>query len=165
MTEKNEFIASIFQEPKSTSQRKINIEEIFSDSKEEVLEIEKINNSEPNKNEPTMLEMMMTAQAEANKQQKEIKRQEDKNSTKVFGDGFKKGFLGGRTDIKENPNYKHPYQIDEVSKVIDVKPTSSADKSNKSNLVFNDVQEAMNNPILTQLQSGGKICFTGAFVA
>lgn len=119
----------------------------------------------PNSDEPTMLELMMAAQAEAKKDKKVEDDILQKKSTKTFGNGFKKGFLGATSD---NPNKVKKETKNKAASATAPKSTTdtvndiptiskSNSKKEKSPFVIPEVQDALKeeNPMLQQLKAGG----------
>lgn len=115
---------------------------------------------------PTLMEMMMAAQADA-KKEKDIKIDvEEKKTAKDFGKGFKKGFFGGSSSKKEKPKETKTTQvissttsnstssIPTITRKANIKEPSIADK------VRDDVQKAMqeeaesSNPMLAEIKKG-----------
>ena len=154
------FITSIFKNTTSNTdnQRSVLIEDL--DSKNESIEEKtKESNVNDNQSQSTMLEMMITAQAEANKLNKEVKLKSEQKTAKEFGNGFKKGFFGASGDNSKSKSQPAASKTINTtsqsdSSIITVKPT----KSTESNLVIESVQEAMSsseNPLVNQLQKGG----------
>lgn len=157
--EKESFISSIFtkQPQSSTSQSKSLIEEVGVNS---------VNSHDDktaiDQDQPTMLELMMAAQSEANKIKNKIAEENQKAATKGFGDGFKKGFFGNASSKpKSNPTKlvtlpsTLPSRDQTKDDVIEtIKPKAEV----SSSLRLDEVQEAMksDNPMLNQLKQGGK---------
>jgi hypothetical protein len=109
--------------------------------------------------EPSMLELMIEAQKQADQKTKEVSSIEIEVKTKSFASGFKKGFLGQarpQNAVLVESSKKKSNALD-VNKIVGPGNSSSAQNSA---LVFQDVQNAMaaQNP-LAELQKGG-ISFT-----
>ena len=123
---------------------------------------------------PTMLEMMMAAQMEAQKEKNENKEIEKKSNFS----GFKKGFFGGsggggssgsskkaQSDNSSATSSATKTKSSNGPEIIEVKKKGTAigdgkaGKKNSSSLVFDDVQKAMEedtHPMLKSLKSNGK---------
>ncbi len=123
----------------------------------------------PEIEEPTMMELMMAAQAEAKKAAELVKVEETKKQTKTFASGFKKGFLGGgKNEAPPKANLTNKSIATKENSTSTAKSTtSSAVPSNDiptikpgkdSSLVLDDVQEAMNdgNPLMKDIKDGSK---------
>jgi hypothetical protein len=111
---------------------------------------------------PSILEMMMAAQREANAEKaKEKVAVEKSEERKGFGGGFKKGFFGTAkskqgSDQKESRNVERSPSDD----VITVKKAPKAGASGAGAVVFDEVQKAMEedqHPLLKQLKSTGTV--------
>ena len=105
---------------------------------------------------PTMMDLMMEAQAAAKKEVKELKAEEERKQTKTFGAGFKKGFFGSgggsgggstsestkKTDKVPQNNLKSESPSVEVTNKEDGNmsiPVVTAKKSASSGLVMSEV--------------------------
>lgn len=103
---------------------------------------------------PTMMDLMMEAQAAAKKEVKELKAEEERKQTKTFGSGFKKGFFGSgggggstsesakkankvpQNNLKsESPSAQITNKVDENTSI----PSVTAKKSASSGLVMSEV--------------------------
>jgi hypothetical protein len=103
-----------------------------------------------------MLELMMAAQAEARKEAQQAAKAEEVKTTKTFGSGFKKGFLGGGSkDAKaakpaSKSSEKQGTPQGDVPIIRRTAPEPSAFAA--------DVQKAMEDsksPVLKKLEQGG----------
>lgn len=121
---------------------------------------------EPEKEGPTMMELMMAAQAEAAKAKNAQRAEEEKEmKTKPLGSGFKKGFFDSKPKKSaKNIPVSAPKQKSISSSAPSSQPTTSPDvptikkKEEKKSLVIDEVQSAMKeegNPMLHALQKGG----------
>jgi hypothetical protein len=120
----------------------------------------KAKSAPPQDEGPTMLELMMAAQAEAKKEKVVEAKAEEVKTTKSFGGGFKKGFLGGgasKPSKESKVSSSSSATINSASKesipTIKKNPTAAAPSS-----ITKDVQDAMandTNPMLQKLQQGG----------
>jgi hypothetical protein len=119
---------------------------------------------------PTMMEMMMAAQADA-KKEKDVKiAVEEKKSAKDFGKGFKKGFFGGSSSKKEKPKETKTLPVSTsstssaTSNSVSSIPTITKKVNSKEPSVLDkardDVQKAMqeeaenSNPMLAEIKKG-----------
>jgi hypothetical protein len=112
---------------------------------------------------PTMLEMMMAAQAEAKKEKEKVVEVEKEKTTKSFGSGFKKGFFGGDSKPKAAADTKSAIPSSSSASVNKSSTATAREEmptiSKKStDLVIDEVQSAMKdeNPMLKQLKQGGE---------
>jgi hypothetical protein len=106
--------------------------------------------------QPSILEMMMAAQREANAEKAKEKAVEaEVESKKPIGNGFKKGFFGGSAKPKATTTTAAKKADAEVIEVKKAPPAAKA----ASPYVFDDVQRAMEedqHPLLKQLKQKGK---------
>lgn len=106
--------------------------------------------------QPSILEMMMAAQREANAEKAKEKAVEaEMESKKPIGNGFKKGFFGGSAKPKATTTTAAKKADADVIEVKKAPPTAKA----ASPYVFDDVQRAMEedqHPLLKQLKQKGK---------
>ncbi len=108
---------------------------------------------------PTMMELMMEAQAAAKKEVKAMRAEEEKKQTKTFGAGFKKGFFGGGGGGGSGTSFESVKKLDKgpqnnlkaesTSVSVTNKPDGNssipcvtAKKSASSGLVMNEVMES-----------------------
>ena len=109
---------------------------------------------------PSLMELMMQAQAEAKKEKDANVVKEEKKETKTFGSGFKKGFFGGNSSDNKSTTSTATTKATATSTTKtdnEIIPTIVKKKEEKKSLVFNEVQKAMNdddNPTLKQLRQG-----------
>jgi hypothetical protein len=129
-------------------------------------------NKKPDEEEPTLFELMMKTQAEAQREKDMIQEQNNEDKDTI-GKGFKKGFLSNgfknktttttttttttktitQNKSKQNETLKNSDSSEE-SPII----TISANTNKSSNLIINEVQKALaeeENPLLKQLKQGG----------
>ena len=127
--------------------------------------------SPPLEEGPTMLELMMAAQAEAKKEKDVAIEVEKKKTTKTFGSGFKKGFFGGESKAKVAKPQQSGAGLSSTSStpqnnqapIVTITKKAEAPAVKSATLVLDEVQEAMKadeNPMLQQLKGGGKSTFT-----
>ncbi len=136
-----------------------------------IQEIGASNDKAPETEEPTMMELMMAAQAEAKKASDMAKAEETKKQSKTFASGFKKGFLGGGSDTSKSKSAttsSKQIKVNSSSKSSSSNNTSASTSANEiptiksgtdKSLVLDDVQEAMkdDNPLIKNIKEGSKL--------
>lgn len=163
MSGKDVLLSSLLQKSSARVQQGALIQEVDGDNQEE-----KNASSEPVPDAgPTMLEMMMAAQAEARKEKEKEQSTLTKKSVKTFGEGFKKGFFSTKPakDLKSSPSnssivkVNHANSSVEESSKVDFIPTiSKSATQGKKAFVLDEVQSAMKeeeHPALRQVKQGG----------
>lgn len=98
---------------------------------------------------PTMLEMMMAAQAEAKREKEKDQKKATAKTSKSFGNGFKKGFFDSEPKKKEISKPKE----DKTEQI----PTIVKSKAPQNSAIISEVQEALKkeeSPLLSQLRQG-----------
>ena len=124
---------------------------------------------------PSMMELMMQAQREAQASKDKAKYEEEKRATKTFAGGFKKGFFGSNsssnTDKKKTkvsssssssppppPSAPSTSSSSSIPTIEKKSKAANGGEGNKNrNLMMEEVQEAMKqdtNPMLAQLKQG-----------
>lgn len=133
--------------------------------------VEEIDETTPEEEGPTMMELMMAAQKEAaDAVNKEKVEKEKVDSSKAFSSssGFKKGFFGGGEKKKKSTatttTSTSTKRDDGIIDVTAKKGQATKDKKQThSSLVMDEVQQAMRDdehPMLKQLKSNGTTATT-----
>lgn len=117
---------------------------------------------------PTMMELMMEAQREAQKAKSAVSESEVVKEKKSFGGGFKKGFFGGSTvpsskhsnsstNTTNTSSSSHPEFTNSDIPTITKKSGSTVNSNKVSAKIVEEVQEALKedeNPMLAKLKTG-----------
>ena len=110
---------------------------------------------------PTLMELMMAAQAEAKREAQQVAKAEEVKATKSFGSGFKKGFLGGGSGTGKTAQAAAKSSSAVTSKGAEKQgDIPIIRKTTQETSAFSsDVQKAMEenkSPVLKKLEQGGK---------
>lgn len=125
---------------------------------EDTIDDVKVEDGRKNDEGPSLMELMMQAQAEAKREKEDAEVKEEKKASKTFGSGFKKGFFGGKSNDNKSDSTTTVTKATNTTKTDnETIPTIVKKKEDKKPLVFDEVQKAMqddDNPTLKQLRQG-----------
>jgi len=176
---KNAFVSSLFQakeEPKVAGPliQDMSIKSIDPVVEEVVPEASSV----PVVEEKSMMELMMEAQKDAQKEKIIVQEKEKAKITKEIGGGFKKGFLGGgggKKAVKAKPDAKSSTTStnkltsksdDDIVTLNKPKASSNIAKKNEG-LVLDEVQNVMKEEeknMVNQLKQGGWLVYNCLYV-